>query len=160
MMTAILRRKIQCGRWILGALLPGTVMPTLHSAGLNVETVSVDTNRMEHYLALEAEKLGRGADARISSCENLVAERPSLSIVRICRIWSGVRAGRGPSPIMKRNSLRSLQYSTEVLASQSLPHFYVTANLYAPRKAKPPFPAVIWPLQQSSVSSSAVKHPP
>lgn len=40
-------------------------------------------------------------------------------------------------------------YRIEKIIYESLPRFYVTANLYVPQRGKPPYPAVLQPVGQS-----------
>ena len=37
-------------------------------------------------------------------------------------------------------------YKIEKIIFESLPHFYVTANLYLPKSGRPPYPAILYPL--------------
>ena len=125
-------------------LFPVSGLAPLKAEDFNVETVSLDKGRMERYLAVEAERLTREAWQRIGSKEKLEAQRERLRQEFLFMI--------GLDPLPERTGLRATHmrtvdrqgYSIEVLHYQSLPGFYVTANLYKPKKGKGPFPAVVW----------------
>lgn len=113
-------------------------------AQLDIETVSLDTARMNDFLAAEAEKLEREAWERINSREKLEAEREALRREFLFMIGLDPLPARTPlQPTLVRTVERK-EYTIEVLHFQSLPGFYVTANLYKPKKGKKPFPAVVW----------------
>ncbi len=48
-------------------------------------------------------------------------------------------------------------YKIEKIIFESLPHFYVTANLYLPKTGQPPYPAILYPLghEQGAKAHSA-----
>ena len=114
------------------------------AANLDVETVAVDPNRMEQFLIRESQKVEQEAFERISTKAKLDAERDQLR--REFRFMIGLEP-LPPRTALEVKHVRTIEqeeYTIEVLSFQSLPHFYVTANLYRPRIGKPPFPAVIW----------------
>jgi len=110
----------------------------------DVETVSVDTDRMNRYLVSESKKLGEEAWKRIDTREKLEAERETLR--REFRFMLGLEPlpERSPMNVILVNTVERDEYTVEVLHYQSLPDFYVSANLYKPKQGNAPFPAVIW----------------
>ena len=131
--------------WIcIGLIFPVQVVSAPQGAELDIEAVSLDTARMNAYLVAEAEKLERQAWQRIDSRQKLEAEREDLRREFLFMIGLDPLPARTPlEPILVRTVERE-EYTVEVLYYQSMPHFYVTANLYKPRKGKKPFPAVVW----------------
>ncbi|MBN2288797.1 MAG: acetylxylan esterase, partial [Candidatus Glassbacteria bacterium] len=126
-------------------LLSGVVcLVPLQAEDFDVETVSLDRERMERYLEAEAEKLQQEAWSRIDSKEKLEAERPRL--LKEFRFMIGLDPlpARTPLEATIVRTVERKEYTIEVLYFQSLPGFYVTANLYKPKKGKGPFPAVLW----------------
>ena len=102
-----------------------------------MDKVSVDRERMIRYLDRESERLGREARARVATREELLRE---------FRFMLGLEPLPPRSPL-KVTSVRTIEreeYTVEILHFQSLPRFYVTANLYRPKRGKAPFPAVVW----------------
>ena len=116
----------------------------LNAEEYDVETVSVDIERMNSYLAVEAEKLSREARERINTKEKIEAERPRL--LKEFRFMLGLDPlpERCPLNLTRVRTVERDEYTVDVLHYQSLPGFYVTANLYKPKDGKAPFPAVIW----------------
>lgn len=116
----------------------------LNAEEYDVETVSVDIERMNSYLAAEADKLAREARERINTKEKIEAERPQL--LKEFRFMLGLDPlpERCPLNLTRVRTVERDEYTVEVLHYQSLPGFYVTANLYKPKDGKAPFPAVIW----------------
>ncbi|MCE5250079.1 prolyl oligopeptidase family serine peptidase [bacterium] len=114
------------------------------SQNLNVETISVDPDRMNRYLVAEAEKLRNEAWERINTPEKLEKERDTL--LREFRFMIGLEPlpERTPLHVTIVRTVDRPEYTVEVLHYQSLPGFYVTANIYRPKKGKAPFPGVIW----------------
>ena len=113
-------------------------------AQFDVETVSTDPERMDSYLAAEGEKVSREAWERIDSKEKLEKERASLHKEFLFMIGLDPLPPRTPLEMTPVRTVDCKEYTIEVLHYQSLPGFYVTANLYKPKKGKEPFPAVIW----------------
>ncbi|HVN82250.1 MAG TPA: prolyl oligopeptidase family serine peptidase [Terriglobia bacterium] len=122
------------------ALLNGLIL----AANLDVESLSLDTDRMDRFLNREAERLGQEALERISTKVKLDAVRDQLR--REFRFMIGLEPlpSRTPLEVKRVRTIDQEEYTIEVLSFQSLPHFYVTANLYKPKTGNPPFPAVIW----------------
>jgi len=115
-----------------------------NSAAFDPMTASLDTVQMNKYLEALAVRLGEEAWQRIDSRSKLEAERERLHREFMFMI--------GLDPLPERTDLRAEvvrtveldDYTIEVIHFQSLPRFYVTANLYRPRSVRGPFPAVIW----------------
>jgi cephalosporin-C deacetylase-like acetyl esterase len=117
---------------------------SLHSEEFDLETVSLDQNRMNSYLAAEAAKLQQEAWERINSPEKLDTEKEQL--LKEFRFMIGLDPlpARTPLELTRVRTVDCKGYTIEVLHYQSLPGFYVTANLYKPKKSTGPFPAVVW----------------
>ena len=110
----------------------------------DVETVSLDPQRMDSYLIAEAQKLDREAAARIGSRAMIEARRDSLYREFMFMIGLDPLPPRTPLQLTTVRTVERKDYTVEVMYYQSLPGFYVTANLYKPKKGKGPFPAVVW----------------
>ena len=119
-------------------------LTALRAASFEVETVSLDVERMNRYLAAEAGRLQREAWERIDSPEKLEAERQRLLEEFRFMIGLDPLPPRTPLEVTLVRTVERKEYFIEVLHYQSLPGFYVTANLYRPRGKKGPLPAVIW----------------
>jgi len=113
-------------------------------ARIDPQTVSLDTVRMSGYLDVLAEKVGREAWERINSPEKIEAERARLRKEFLFMIGLDPLPPRTPLHTEIVRTIEKKEYSVEVLHFQSLPGFYVTANLYKPKKGRPPYPGVIW----------------
>jgi len=113
-------------------------------AQFNVETVSVDQERMIQYLNREGQRVSSEAWERISSKEKLEKERDRLHREFMFMIGLDPLPPRTPLEVTTVRTLDMGEYTIEVLYYQSLPGFYVSANLYRPKKGEGPFPAVVW----------------
>ena len=117
---------------------------TAAEGGFDVETVSLDTTRMNAYLVAEAEKVSSLAWERINTPEKLEKEREQLHREFMFMIGLDPLPPRTPLEVKLVRTIKRKGYTVEVLHFQSLPKFYVTANLYRPDSGPGPFPAVIW----------------
>jgi len=118
--------------------------PAVIGAQFDPGTVSVDQERMIGYLNREGEKLAREAWERINTREKLENEREALHKEFLFMIGLYPLPPRTPLEATVVRTVDCDGYTIEVLHYQSLPGFYVTANLYKPKKGNGPFPAVIW----------------
>lgn len=130
--------------WIESIFLALVISAPPLDAQVDIETVSLDTTRMNAYLAAEAEKLEREAWERINSREKLEAERKALRKEFLFMIGLDPLPVRTPLQPTVVRTIERKEYTIEVLYFQSMPRFYVTANLYKPKKGGERFPAVVW----------------
>lgn len=113
-------------------------------ADIDPATASLDTVQIRKYFQAQADRLGERAWQRVDSKAKLEAEREKMHKEFMFMI--------GLDPLPERTDLKATlvrtiemdEYTIEVLHYQSLPGFYVAANLYKPKKGKGPFPAVLW----------------
>lgn len=105
---------------------------------------SLDTVQLNRYNQALADKLSREAWQRISSKDKLEAEREKLHQEFMYMIGLNPLPERTDLHVQHVRTVEREDYTIEVLNYQSLPGFYVTANLYKPRRGSGPFPAVIW----------------
>ncbi|MFC1607492.1 prolyl oligopeptidase family serine peptidase [Candidatus Latescibacterota bacterium] len=130
---------------VVVALLIGLVHPGLsRTEELSPETVSVDSERMIRFLVSEAKILGSEARERIRTKAKLDSERSKLR--KEFRFMLGLEPlpERTPLHITHVRTIDRAEYTIDVVHFQSLPGFYVTANIYKPNAGKAPYPAVIW----------------
>ena len=64
-------------------------------------------------------------------------------------MMGGLPEERCPLNVWKMGTIDRGDYRIEKIIYQSLPNFYVTANLYVPQVGKPPYPAVLQPTGHS-----------
>jgi len=128
----------------LSALLTVCTCVSPSIAQLDPQTVSLDTVRMNKYLNKLAEYVSREAWERINSREKIEAERTRLRKEFLFMIGLEPLPQRTPLHPEIVRTIDKKEYTIEVLHFQSLPGFYVTANLYKPKNGRPPYPAVIW----------------
>ncbi|MCE5270776.1 alpha/beta hydrolase family protein, partial [bacterium] len=118
-------------------------VPLAAQEKLDPETVAVSPERMNAFLVREAERVSREAWERIDSKEKLERERPALQREFMFSLGLDPLPERGPLDATVVRTIDRPGYTVEVLHFQSLPGFYCTANLYRPKKGRPPFPAVL-----------------
>ena len=109
-----------------------------------VETVSLDTSMVLRFLESEAEKTTEYARSQVSSREAIEANRERLHRQFMYMIGLDPLPPRTDLHVTRVRTVETDEYNIEVLYFQSLPGFYVTADVYVPKKGKGPFPAVVW----------------
>jgi cephalosporin-C deacetylase-like acetyl esterase len=65
---------------------------------------------------------------------------------KIRALVGGLPSYHGPLNTREAGTLNHEEYRIEKIIYESLPHFYVTANVYLPTHGTPPFPAVLMPI--------------
>ncbi len=68
---------------------------------------------------------------------------------QLLAMMGGLPAARTPLNLRKTGVLPRDGYRVEKVIYESLPNFYVTANLYIPETGKPPYPAILHPTGHS-----------
>ncbi len=125
------------------ALLVLVVGP-LAAQEFDAETVSLDTVRMNAFLAAEAETVRREAAERIDTPQKLEHERQTLHREFMFMLGLNPLPPREDLQMTHVRTVKRKGYEIDVLHYQSMPGFYVTANLYRPTTGKGPYPAVVW----------------
>ncbi|HLK19621.1 MAG TPA: acetylxylan esterase, partial [Bryobacteraceae bacterium] len=82
--------------------------------------------------------------AKISTLDG-IAERRRLTRATILKAIGGF-PDRTPLNARVTGTLDRGDYKIEKIVFESQPHFYVTANLYLPKKGSAPYPAILFPL--------------
>ncbi len=111
---------------------------------VNVETASLDKEMIHRFLVQEAQRVTEYAKSRVASKEMIEANRDELYRQYMYMIGLDPLPPRTPLHVTHVRTVERDSYTVEVLHFQSLPGYYVTANVYVPKKGKKPFPAVIW----------------
>ncbi|HLA38900.1 MAG TPA: CocE/NonD family hydrolase [Candidatus Glassbacteria bacterium] len=120
------------------------LLPNAAAGQFDVRAVSLDTVRMNRFLEAEARRVREAAWERINSQDKLDRQRQTLLAEFRFMIGLEPSPERTPLEATLVRTIERKDYTVEVIHFQSLPGFYVTANLYRPRKGRAPFPAVIW----------------
>lgn len=113
-----------------------TLLPFAAQEELDVESVSMDPERMLKYLDAEGEKLSQEAWKRINTAEKLENSRENIHREFLFMIGLDPLPPRTPLKMTQVRKVEREEYTIDVLHYQSLPGFYVTANLYRPKKVK------------------------
>ncbi len=117
---------------------------TVQAQESDVETASLNRERMTAFLSTEAARLSEEAFARIDTKEKLDSCRDTLRQEFLYMIGLDHHSEKTPLQVELIRTIDAGEYTIEVLGYQSMPGFYVSANLYRPKKGKGPFPAVVW----------------
>src|ERR1039458_1350512 len=72
----------------------------------------------------------------------------------LLRMMGGLTEQRTPLNLRTTGVIDRVSYRVEKLIYESLPKFYVTANLYVPQTGRGPFPAVLQPIGHSTQAKS------
>ena len=95
------------------------------------------------------------ADRQLRERERVIAairtrqqaeERQKIVRQKILRLIGGLPETRGPLNVRRSGALEREGYRIEKIIYESLPKFYVPANVYVPTRATPPFPAILMPV--------------
>ena len=84
------------------------------------------------------------AIAKISTLDDLAARRKLVRATMLEAV--GGLPERTPLNAHVTGTLDRGDYKIEKIVFESQPHFYVTANLYLPKKGSAPYPAILFPL--------------
>src|SRR5678815_74970 len=87
----------------------------------------------------------REAIARLKTVPD-VEQRKKLVREKIVQLVGGLPEYRGPLNVKTFGALDREGYRIEKIVYESLPGFYVTANVYVPTRGAGPFPAVLLPV--------------
>ena len=99
-------------------------------------------------IALEQLAARRARVAAILTREQFEIRRAMIRR-ELLAMMGGVPAQRFPLNVRKTGAIDRGDYRIEKIVYESLPGFYVTANLYVPQTGKPPYPAVLQPTGHS-----------
>jgi len=89
-------------------------------------------------------QLSRRADAIAAIHTRADAERRKAAArERILKLIGGLPERRGPVPVRQFGSVPGDGFRVEKIAYESLPGYFVTANVYVPASGASPFPAVL-----------------
>ncbi len=128
---------LQCA--VLGLFAASSV-----SAKIDPASASLDTMQIGSYLQALADSLGKQAWRRVDSKDKLEAEREKMHKEFMFMLGLDPLPERTDLHVKTVRTIERDDYTVEVLQYQSLPGFYVAANLYKPKQGKGPFPAVLW----------------
>ncbi len=129
---------------VLMLLLSWDSGPAYAQDTVPVETVSCDAGRMNAFLEREAGRLSREAWSMIDTPEKLARERERLQKEYLFMLGLDPMPEKTPLEAVHVRTIERDEYTVEVIHYQSVPRFYVTANLYKPKGDGGPFPAVVW----------------
>ncbi|PYU97578.1 MAG: hypothetical protein DMG10_30510 [Acidobacteria bacterium] len=73
-------------------------------------------------------------------------------------LMGGLPEKRADLKVQKMGTIGRGDYRIEKIIYQSLPNFYVTANLYVPQSGKPPYPAVLQPTGHSLAAKARASY--
>src|SRR5262245_45555761 len=131
--------KIACSIWLVAAV----------AVALGVQRDAGEVRGLGHMLTRYLTGIAeRQWDKRAQAIAALrtpadVAQRQAEARSRILESFGGFPKERTPLRARIVGTLNREGYRVERLIYESLPEFYVTANVYVPLKAKPPYPAVL-----------------
>jgi dienelactone hydrolase len=72
----------------------------------------------------------------------------------LLRMMGGLPEERSALKVQKMGTIDRGDYRIEKIVYQSLPNFYVTANLFVPQTGNPPYPAVLQPVGHSTAAKA------
>jgi dienelactone hydrolase len=95
-------------------------------------------------LAMEQLAQRRARIGQIQTPEQVRSRQREVRAL-LLQAMGGLPGERSPLNLRRMGTLDRGDYRVEKIVYESLPKFYVTANLYVPQAAHPPFPAVLQP---------------
>jgi len=149
--------------WLAGALLliigltaNAAAQSTLREEQLRVLQGSALENdypdMLFHYLLREAQQAGEKRRVRMEAIQSGAdfASWQNANRQKFLELIGGLPGERTPLNARVVGEVVRQGYVVRKVIFESLPEFYVTANLYVPTEGKPPFPAVLGPLGHST----------
>ncbi len=88
----------------------------------------------------------RKSDITAITTREQAARRQKLVREKVLALIGGLPSFHGPLNTRAVGVLQHDDYRIEKVIYESLPRFYVTANVYVPTRGTPPFPAVLMPI--------------
>ncbi len=104
-------------------------------------------------LALQQLAARREQVARIRRPEEFEKRRTDVRRA-LLHMLGGLPETRSPLNLRREGAIDRGDYRIEKIIFESLPHFYVTANLYVPQTGKAPYPAVLQPVGHSPAAKA------
>ncbi|MBI3209883.1 MAG: acetylxylan esterase [Candidatus Solibacter usitatus] len=99
---------------------------------------------LDNYLNAEAERLMKARVSAVASLSRASAQERQKTIrASILASIGGLPKGAGPLNARVTGTLDRAGYRVENIVFESLPRFFVTANVYIPKNGRAPFPAVV-----------------
>ncbi|MCW5978298.1 MAG: acetylxylan esterase [Bryobacteraceae bacterium] len=96
----------------------------------------------------------RAAIAELKTPEQIAARQEYVRSTFL-KMLGGLPDERGPLNLRRTGTLDRGDYRIDKIVFESLPNFFVTANLYVPKTGSPPYPAVLQPLGHSENGKAA-----
>ncbi|MCE5271698.1 S9 family peptidase, partial [bacterium] len=137
------KRSMSAGKGFLILAAALLCMASPARAGGTLDS-GLDTVGMNIFLESQAASVREEAHARIATREKLETQRAELHREFMFMLGLDPVPPRTPLEVNVVRTVDCDNYTIEVLYYQSLPGFYVTADLYRPKKGKAPFPATVW----------------
>jgi hypothetical protein len=115
-----------------------------------VESDPGDSGMLDRYLTQIAQKQLALRDAEIESLQTPaeIHARQKYIRERLLSMIGGLPAEKTPLNARVTGVLDGGDYTVEKVVFESQPRYYVTANVYVPKNAQPPFAAVLGPRTQ------------
>ncbi|MCC6362589.1 MAG: acetylxylan esterase [Bryobacterales bacterium] len=134
---------------LLAALASLALMPPAHSPAQTNSKPAPDMLRayLQH-IAMEQLDARKQRIAAIRTPAQLEQRKTEVRS-QLLAMMGGLPAARTPLNLRKTGVLPRDGYRVEKVIYESLPNFYVTANLYIPETGKPPYPAILHPTGHS-----------
>lgn len=122
-----------------------------------VESDLGDSGMLDRYLTQIAEKqlALRDAESKSLQIPSDIHARQNYIRERLLSMIGGLPAEKTPLNARVTGVLDGGDYTVEKVVFESLPRYYVTANVYVPKNARPPFAAVLGPAGHSSAGKAA-----
>jgi len=140
-------RFAQTRRWCAAKWI--FLLAALPTCGVALAQNSMDVSHglhemVDRYLSGVAEHDWSTRDAAVARIRTPSEVRARQAYIRT-KLLQEIGGFPEKTPLHARitGTLDHPDYKVEKLVYESMPHFYVTANVYVPKNAKPPFPAVL-----------------
>lgn len=120
-------------------------MLILLAVARGADTDADPAKMLDRYLARIAERQLARRATDIDSLQTPAAIRARQEFIRerLLAQIGGLPDGKTPLHAQVTGVLEGADYTVQKVVFESLPRYYVTANVYVPKHARPPFPAVL-----------------
>ena len=125
---------------------------------LNVEAASLEDAELQAYFVAEVEKIEREPLTDFKTVEEWKEARPRLREELFEMLSLSPRPEKTDLQAVVTGRVEHEDFTVEKLHFQSMPGLYVTANLYLPKDAAGPVPAILYVCGHGPVKENGISY--
>ncbi len=139
-----MKRQSRCRFLSRAVILSISVLPATLGAQPSLDVAPGLSGMLDNYLSTVAKQEWQKRDALIAAIKTPAQVKARQEHIR-GKLLEEIGGFPERTPLHPKitGTLDHPDYKVEKLIYESVPHFYVTASVYVPKNAQPPYPAVV-----------------